>query len=98
MATLTGGSNRLALVMAGPTSDYGYTSFGSDVTTPGYVSENPVPTATCATTEPAPTRSPTRFRPRPPAPMPSASKDAAESPLLAGTAQQQTSEYGASTR
>jgi OmcA/MtrC family decaheme c-type cytochrome len=26
--------------MAGPTSDYGYTSFGSDVTTPGYVSEN----------------------------------------------------------
>ena len=33
MAQLTGGSNRLALVMAGPTSDYGYTSFGSDVTT-----------------------------------------------------------------
>ena len=29
----------LSLVMAGPTSDYGYTSFGSDVTTPGYVSE-----------------------------------------------------------
>ena len=26
--------------MAGPTSDYGYTSFGSDVTTPGYVSES----------------------------------------------------------
>ncbi|HEV3330210.1 MAG TPA: OmcA/MtrC family decaheme c-type cytochrome [Bryobacteraceae bacterium] len=48
MAQLTGGSNRLALVMAGPTSDYGYTSFGSDVTTPGYVSENPVPTAQCS--------------------------------------------------
>ena len=48
MATLTGGSNRLALVLAGPTSDYGYTSFGSDVTTKGYVSENPVPTAKCA--------------------------------------------------
>ena len=48
MADLTGGSNRLALVMAGPTSDYGYTSFGSDVTTPGYVSENPVPTASCS--------------------------------------------------
>jgi OmcA/MtrC family decaheme c-type cytochrome len=48
MAQMTGGSNRLALVMAGPTSDYGYTSFGSDVTTPGYVSENPVPTATCS--------------------------------------------------
>jgi OmcA/MtrC family decaheme c-type cytochrome len=47
MAQLTGGSNRLALVMAGPTTDYGYTSFGSDVTTPGYVSENPVPTAKC---------------------------------------------------
>ncbi|MBZ5727699.1 MAG: OmcA/MtrC family decaheme c-type cytochrome [Acidobacteriia bacterium] len=48
MATLTGGSNRLALVMAGPTSDYGYTSFGADVKTPGYVSENPVPTAKCS--------------------------------------------------
>jgi OmcA/MtrC family decaheme c-type cytochrome len=31
--------NRLALTMAGSTKDYGYTSFGSDVTTPGYVSE-----------------------------------------------------------
>jgi OmcA/MtrC family decaheme c-type cytochrome len=48
MADMTGGSNRLALVMAGPTSDYGYTSFGSDVATPGYVSENPVPTAKCS--------------------------------------------------
>jgi OmcA/MtrC family decaheme c-type cytochrome len=28
----------VSLVMAGPTSDYGYTSFGSDVTTPGFVS------------------------------------------------------------
>ena len=27
--------------MAGRTIDYGYTSFGSDVTTPGYVSEDP---------------------------------------------------------
>jgi OmcA/MtrC family decaheme c-type cytochrome len=26
--------------MAGPTSDYGYTSFGPDVTSPGYVSED----------------------------------------------------------
>ncbi len=40
MASLIGGSNRLALVLAGPTSDYGYTSFGSDVTTKGYVSED----------------------------------------------------------
>src|ERR1035441_5354375 len=45
MAQLTGGSNRMAFVMAGPTTDYGYTSFGSDVTTPGYVSEKPA--ATC---------------------------------------------------
>jgi OmcA/MtrC family decaheme c-type cytochrome len=48
MAQMTGGSSRLALVMAGPTADYGYTSFGSDVKTPGYVSENPVPSAQCA--------------------------------------------------
>lgn len=32
--------NSLSLIMAGPTTDYGYTSFGSDVTTPGYVSED----------------------------------------------------------
>jgi OmcA/MtrC family decaheme c-type cytochrome len=32
--------NNISLVMAGPTSDYGYTSFGSDVTTPGFVSES----------------------------------------------------------
>jgi OmcA/MtrC family decaheme c-type cytochrome len=37
----------LTLTMAGPTSDYGYTSFGSDVTTPGYVSESAL-TATCS--------------------------------------------------
>lgn len=46
MAQLTGGQNRLALVLAGPTSDYGYTNFGAS--TPGYVSENPVPTASCS--------------------------------------------------
>jgi OmcA/MtrC family decaheme c-type cytochrome len=32
--------------MAGPTTDYGYTSFGSDVTTPGYVTEDGT-AATC---------------------------------------------------
>jgi len=48
MSAMTGGSNRLALVLVGPTSDYGYTNFGADVTTNGYVSENPVPTAQCA--------------------------------------------------
>src|SRR6185436_5601476 len=30
----------VSLVMAGPTSDYGYTSFGPDVTTPDWVSES----------------------------------------------------------
>jgi OmcA/MtrC family decaheme c-type cytochrome len=48
MATMTGGANRIGLVLAGPTTDYGYTSFGSDVTTHGYVSENPVPKAQCS--------------------------------------------------
>jgi OmcA/MtrC family decaheme c-type cytochrome len=33
--------------MAGPTSDYGYTSFGSDVTTPGYVTESALTASTC---------------------------------------------------
>ena len=37
-------SLRIALVLAGPTTDYGYTSFGSDVTTKGYVSESPTAT------------------------------------------------------
>jgi OmcA/MtrC family decaheme c-type cytochrome len=36
----------LSFTMAGPTSDYGYTSFGSDVTTPGYVTEDGT-VATC---------------------------------------------------
>jgi OmcA/MtrC family decaheme c-type cytochrome len=36
----------LSFTMAGPTSDYGYTSFGGNVTTPGYVSESAT-AATC---------------------------------------------------
>jgi OmcA/MtrC family decaheme c-type cytochrome len=32
----------VSLVMAGPTSDYGYTSFGPDVTTVGWVSESAI--------------------------------------------------------
>jgi OmcA/MtrC family decaheme c-type cytochrome len=48
MADMTGGNNRIGLVLAGPTSDYGQTNFGSDVTSKGYVSENPVPTAKCS--------------------------------------------------
>ncbi len=38
----------LSLNMSGPTTDYGLTSFGSDVTTPGYVSESALTTASCA--------------------------------------------------
>jgi OmcA/MtrC family decaheme c-type cytochrome len=39
--------NNLSFVMAGPTSDYGYTSFGSDVTSPGYVSESAMSASQC---------------------------------------------------
>ncbi len=46
MSNFSTGSNSLSLTMAGPTSDYGYTSFGSDVTTPGYVTESAT-SATC---------------------------------------------------
>src|SRR5215471_21032133 len=41
--------NNLSFVMAGPTTDYGYTSFGSDVTTPGYVSESAMTASQCGT-------------------------------------------------
>jgi len=37
----------ISLTMAGPTTDYGYTSFGSDVTTPGYVSESALTNGKC---------------------------------------------------
>jgi len=39
----------LSFTMAGPTTDYGYTSFGSDVTTTGYVTESAL-NATCDST------------------------------------------------
>jgi OmcA/MtrC family decaheme c-type cytochrome len=39
--------NNLSLLMAGPATDYGYTSFGSDVSTPGYVSESATTAAQC---------------------------------------------------
>jgi OmcA/MtrC family decaheme c-type cytochrome len=37
----------LSLTLGGPTSDYGYTNFGSDVTTPGYVTESALAVAKC---------------------------------------------------
>lgn len=40
--------NRVALNLAGPTHDFGYTSFGSDVTTPGYVSESALTAGQCS--------------------------------------------------
>jgi OmcA/MtrC family decaheme c-type cytochrome len=40
--------SNLSFTMAGPTSDYGYTSFGSDVTTPGYVTESALANASCS--------------------------------------------------
>jgi OmcA/MtrC family decaheme c-type cytochrome len=43
------GSGALSLSMAGPTKDYGYTSFGSDVTTPGYVTEGVANSSSCLT-------------------------------------------------
>jgi len=45
-SSLSTSPNRLAAVLAGPTVDYGYTNFGSDVTTNGYVSEDATK-ATC---------------------------------------------------
>ena len=95
MAQLTGGSNRMAFVMAGPTTDYGYTSFGSDVTTPGYESENPVPTAACDAggtctytfTHAVPAKATGTY---------AIGVEARRgSTLLPGTTQQMTSEYGA---
>lgn len=49
MSTMTAiSTNRLSINLTGPTTDYGTTSFGSDVTTPGYVSENALTAATAA--------------------------------------------------
>ena len=45
--TLTTSPNKISFVMGGPTTDYGYTSFGSDVTSPGYVSENAAAASKC---------------------------------------------------
>jgi OmcA/MtrC family decaheme c-type cytochrome len=45
-AVLLSALGSISFTMAGPTTDYGYTSFGSDVTTPGYVTESAAK-ATC---------------------------------------------------
>ena len=47
LSAFKSGSGALSLTLAGPTSDYGYTSFGSDVKTPGYVTESVVNSASC---------------------------------------------------
>jgi OmcA/MtrC family decaheme c-type cytochrome len=94
-SSLATSPNRIAFVMAGPTSDYGYTSFGSDVATPGYVSENPASAAKCdsgGTCTYTFTHS-----------IPAAAKGTfaigvegrRAITLLANTTQQQTSQYGA---
>ncbi len=38
----------LSFTLAGPTTDYGTTNFGSDVTTPGYVTESALTASTCS--------------------------------------------------
>jgi OmcA/MtrC family decaheme c-type cytochrome len=47
MSYFTAHSGSLSLTMAGPTTDYGYTSFGANVTTPGYVTESVISGASC---------------------------------------------------
>jgi OmcA/MtrC family decaheme c-type cytochrome len=48
MASMKTSPNRISLNMAGPTTDYGYTSFGADVTSPGYDSESVAATGQCS--------------------------------------------------
>lgn len=48
LSAFTASGGALSLTMAGPTSDFGYTSFGPDVATPGYVSEGVARSAQCA--------------------------------------------------
>jgi OmcA/MtrC family decaheme c-type cytochrome len=48
ISTFKANSGTLSLTMAGPTSDYGYTSFGSDVATTGFVTEGVLNSASCS--------------------------------------------------
>src|SRR5207248_7742058 len=41
------GVQTCALPISGATTDYGYTSFGADVTTPGYVTESALTAGSC---------------------------------------------------
>jgi len=70
MAQMTGGQNRIGLVMAGPTSDYGLTNFGADVTTKGYSPRTPFRPRSAAPTGRAAIRSRTPSRPTRRAPSP----------------------------
>lgn len=47
LSELSKSPGRLAAVLAGPTSDYGYTSFGSDQQTGGYISETVTSGGSC---------------------------------------------------
>ncbi len=59
--------NSITFMMAGPTTDYGTTNFGSTVTTPGYVTESALTTATCTAAGACTLHvHPRRFPPKPP--------------------------------
>ena len=47
LSALATSPSKISFNMAGPTTDFGYTSFGSDVTSPGYVSETATTAAKC---------------------------------------------------
>ena len=62
----------IQFTLAGPTNDFGYTSFGSDVTTPGYMGEDGT-LGTCDGSGNCTYKFRTRFRPMPPEPTSSGS-------------------------
>ena len=47
MSTFTANSGSLSFTMAGPTTDYGYTIFGTNTATPGYVTESAIAGSSC---------------------------------------------------
>ena len=80
--------------MAGPTTDYGYTSFGSDVTTKGYVSED-ASNAKCGNDGTCTYHFRMPFRPTPRAPISIGIEGRRGFTLIAGTNAAVTTEYGA---